>query len=162
MWKNLEEEFPDLNVLNRGFGGSETSDAIYYFDRVVAVYKPAKIMFYEGDNDIANGKSAEQVVNDFKAFLALVEQKLPGTPVAFIAIKPSPSRWDLHKEMEKANDQIRILSEIKPDLEFIDVYNPMLSPGGRPIPDIFLSDSLHMNEEGYKIWKKAASPFLFH
>jgi lysophospholipase L1-like esterase len=160
LWKDLDTAFPDHRVLNRGFGGSETSDVIYFFDRVVSVYKPSKIIFYEGDNDIANGKTASEVLADFKIFIGLVNKQLPGSPVGFIAIKPSPSRWDKHEEMEIANNRISKLAAKTPNLQFIDVYTRMLGPDGKPIPEIFLSDSLHMNERGYDIWIDAVSPFV--
>ena len=160
MWDNLDKDFPDGKVLNRGFGGSETSDVINFFNRIVRIYEPSKIVFYEGDNDIANGKSAEQVASDFKDFLELVEKDLPGVPVGFISIKPSPSRWDLHGEMETANSMIKSMAKERGNLEYIDVYNPMLGENGHPKPEIFLTDSLHMNEKGYEIWKQAVAPFL--
>ena len=155
MWKDIDKVFPDFNVLNRGFGGSQTSDVIHFFDRVVKVYKPSKIVFYEGDNDIATGKSPAQVVADFKTFLELMDKDLAGTPICFIAIKPSPSRWELHNEMEEANKLIREICNQRPDLEFVDVYSLMLDQNGRPKPEIYISDSLHMNAEGYEIWKHA-------
>ena len=34
-WTNLAESFPDLRVVNRGFGGSELSEAVKYAPRVV-------------------------------------------------------------------------------------------------------------------------------
>lgn len=160
MWKDLDIAFQDQRILNRGFGGSETSDVNYFFDRVVKVYEPSKIVFYEGDNDIANGKTVNQVVADFQLFLGLVYKNLPGTSIGFIAIKPSPSRWDKHEEMETANTQIMKLAERSSKLEFIDVYTPMLGQNGRPLPEIFLSDSLHMNNLGYEIWRDAVGPFL--
>ncbi len=66
MW-DLDTSFPGMAALNRGFCGSETSDSIYYFDRLVTPYAPSAIVFYAGDNDIARGKTAEQVTADFQS-----------------------------------------------------------------------------------------------
>jgi lysophospholipase L1-like esterase len=161
MWKSLNEDFADLNVLNRGFGGSETSDAILHFDRIIKPYSPEKILFYEGDNDLANGKTAVEVLEDFRHFIRLVEEILPETPVYFISIKPSPSRWNIHKEMERANQLIEELCTQKMNLKFIDIYSPMIGENGKPIPELFISDSLHMTNEGYKIWTKTIRPFVY-
>ena len=37
-------------------------------------------------------------------------------------------------------------------LDFIDVFTPMLGNDGKPRPDLFVADKLHMNETGYKVW----------
>jgi len=160
MWQSLNEDFPNVNVLNRGFGGSETSDAILYFDRIVKPYRPQKIFLYEGDNDIANGKSVDTVFNDFQQFVSLVEENLPDAQVYFIAIKPSPSRWSIHLEMELANQMIKEICNQKKNLQFIDVYTPMIGMNGKPTPELFVSDSLHMTRKGYEIWTQVIFPFV--
>ena len=93
MWQT-RASFPDLPVINRGFGGSHISDINFYFKRVVSPYKPKVIVFYAGDNDIASGKSAQQVLDDFRRFVEMVRNQLPRTPIIFISIKPSESRWN--------------------------------------------------------------------
>ena len=90
-------------MINRGFGGSELSDAIRYFDRIVLPYRPRIIFLYAGDNDIQRGKTAKQVVADYQAFARRVHRERPSTQFAFIAIKPSIKRWHLWPEMALAN-----------------------------------------------------------
>jgi hypothetical protein len=36
----------------------------------------------------------------------------------------------------------------------------MLGPDGKPKPDIFLKDNLHMNPKGYAIWTPIVRRFL--
>ena len=100
------EYFPDLPIINRGFGGSHISDVNYYVYETVLKYKPKIIVFYAGDNDIAGGKSPEQVLNDYKRFIGLIHSNLSNTQVIFIPIKPSLRRWTLWPEMRKTNKLI--------------------------------------------------------
>lgn len=160
MWKTLEQDFNGYPVYNLGFGGSHTSDVLYYFQDLVVPYQPAIILFYEGDNDLASGKSPGEVFRDFKQFHKRVRADLPGTEIGFIAVKPSPSRWNLKDEYEEYNNKILSYCRKKDDLTYIDVVTPMIAENGRPIPAIFLSDSLHMNEAGYDIWEKQVRPFI--
>ncbi len=160
MWKEAEEKFEDFGVINRGFGGSQTSDAIYYFDELVLKYAPSKIVFYEGDNDIASGKSPKQVFKDFKTFVKKVKKSLPDCEIGFVAIKPSVSRWNLAEEMVEANASIAKYCSKRDHLTYIDVWRPMLNEDGKPKPEIFLEDNLHMNERGYAIWNEQVLPFL--
>jgi lysophospholipase L1-like esterase len=160
MWKSLEEDFEGYPVYNLGFGGSHTSDVLYYFQDLVVPYKPSLILFYEGDNDLASGKSPNGVFRDFKKFHEMVNQDLPGTEIGFIAVKPSPSRWNLRNEYEKYNSKILSYSHKKDDITFIDIYSPMTVEYGRPEPGLFLADSLHMTPAGYDIWEKKVRSFI--
>ena len=153
VWPNLAGDFPDYPVMNRGFGGSQMSDVLYYFDRVVAVYNPALILVYEGDNDLAAGKSVEQVYADYVAFLTLVEEQLPDADVAFISTKPSPSRSQYLEVTRQLNARLEELTSNDSHLLFIDVFTPMLNDSGQPRPELFGGDMLHMNAAGYELWK---------
>jgi len=77
MWKTLAQDFPEHKVLNRGFGGCQIADCTYYADRIVVPYNPRLIVLRAGGNDIAAGKSPEQVRGDFQAFVDKVRAKLP-------------------------------------------------------------------------------------
>lgn len=160
MWESLQDDFAGYPVYNFGFGGSQTSDVLYYFKNLVIPYKPSMIFFYEGDNDLASGKTPNHVFHDFRKFYEMVNQELPGTKVGFISVKPSPSRWPLRNKYEKLNEKISSYSHQKEDLTYIDIYFPMIEKYGRPDPDLFVEDSLHMSPKGYDIWEKMIRPFL--
>jgi len=160
MWKTLDEDFPQVKAVNRGFGGSQFSDLLYYLDRLVTCYQPSKIFIYEGDNDIASGKKAENILNDAKQVRENIAKALPGVPVYFIAAKPSVARWKLRKKYGELNSLLAIYANDTPYTGFVNVWDPALDDNGEVRTDIFLEDNLHMNEKGYAIWKKAIEPFL--
>jgi lysophospholipase L1-like esterase len=154
MWKDMAKDFPNYRVINRGFGGSQISDSIYYADRIVIPYEPSAIVFYAGGNDINAGKSAEAVFADFQTLVQKVHAKLPKTRLAYISVAPNPSRWSQIERIRRANELIENLTRTDSRLSFIDVHPQMLGTNGEPKPDIFLKDRLHMNEKGYAIWKQ--------
>ena len=92
-WQTAEG-FPDLPVINRGFGGSHVSEVNHFVERIVFKYSPRVIVFYAGDNDIADGKSPERVFHDFQTFAELVHGRLPETRLIYLPIKPSLARWN--------------------------------------------------------------------
>ncbi len=159
MWRT-RESFPDLPVVNRGFGGSHISDVIHYLDRVVLPYNPKVLVFYAGDNDIAGGKSARRVEQDYRRFVGLVHARLPAARVIFITIKPSGQRWSLWPEMKKANELVRDFCSRDERLFFADLATPVLGADGLPRPEFFLSDRLHLNPQGYVAWTAALRPIL--
>jgi lysophospholipase L1-like esterase len=160
IWTSVAADFPDYCVLNRGFGGSMMSDANYYFDDIVAPYKPQIIVLYEGDNDLATHKTTEQIMADYKIFLGKVKNEIGDIPVLYVAAKPSPSRWELRGQYAELNQAISDYCQSHKNLEYIDVVGPMLGENGRPKPEIFREDSLHMNPKGYVIWTAVVGPYL--
>lgn len=160
LWKSLAQDFPEYRVINRGFGGSEISDSVHYADRIVIPYEPDIIVFYAGGNDINAGKSAETVFDDFKHFVGKVREKLPATKIAYIAVAPNPARWAQMDRIVKANQLIRDFTTAERGLSFIDVHPDMLGADGKPKPDIYQPDKLHMNPKGYAIWKRLVGQHL--
>jgi len=159
-WKDVASDFPDKRVLNRGFGGSRITDSTYYAGRVIVPYKPSMIVFYAGDNDINDGHSAQQVFDDYVAFVTRVRKDLPTTPIAFLSIKPSPSRAKLLPVMNEANAKIRAYAAAHPHLIYIDVASKMLDASGQPRAELFIEDRLHMNRAGYDLWRGIIAPYL--
>ncbi|QDV20379.1 GDSL-like Lipase/Acylhydrolase [Gimesia panareensis] len=159
MW-DLKKYYPDLPVINRGFGGSEIVDSTHFAERLILKHKPKVIFLYAGDNDIARGRTAKEVANDFKQFVSVVHKALPETRIVFISVKPSLSRWKLADTMKKANKLIKEQCAQHDYLAFADVWDPMLGKDGKPRPELFKADGLHMQHEGYLIWKKAIAPYL--
>ena len=158
IWKTLAQDFPGHQVINRGFGGSKIADSTAFADRIIVPYHPSMVALYAGDNDLAAGNTPAQVVADYRAFVRKIRAKLPDATIAFISIKPSPSRWHLHDKMQAANHQIASMKGNK--LIFIDVYSAMLGADGKPRPELFLPDGLHMNAAGYRLWTSIIEPRL--
>jgi len=160
VWPNLKADFPNTEVLQRGFGGSNLSQVIHYAPRIVLPYCPRLIVLYAGDNDIAEGRTPEQVLIDFKAFVSLVRRPMPKTRIVFIAIKPSTSRVALLDKMRSANALVRQYVDSDPSLTYVDVFAPMLGPTGLPRDELFQSDLLHMNARGYALWRDLLQPVV--
>ncbi len=160
LWKDLKSDFPDLPVINRGFGGSQIIDSVYFAERIVFPYKPRMIIMYAGGNDINVGKSPEEVFNDFKMFVKKVHNNLPSTKIGYISISPNFARWKQVDKVKEANKLIQEYTLRDPRLFFIDTFTYMIGEDGLPKPDIFVSDGLHMNRKGYDIWKAVIRPYL--
>jgi len=159
LW-DLKKSFPNLETVNRGFGGSQIADSTHFAPRLLLKHRPQQIVLYAGDNDLAAGKTAAQVADDFRAFAQVIHRSLPQTRIYFLAIKPSPARWKLFEEQKRANSLIKSQCESDARLIFVDVATPMLGPDGKPNPDLFVKDGLHLNEQGYELWRKILQPHL--
>ncbi len=159
LW-DLKQSFPELDALNRGFGGSQLEDSIAFFDRIVKPYQPRQIILYAGDNDLGKGKTPVQVYQDFQTFAALVKEHLPNTTLVFIAIKPSLKRWNIVHRVRAANALINVDCVEDETLTFLDIDTPMIAEDGLPKQDLFKTDGLHLNEKGYEIWTEVLRTHL--
>lgn len=158
-WNTLARDFPSTMVLNRGFGGSEIRDSTWFADRIIIPHAPRQVVLYAGDNDINSGRSPPQVADDFAAFVTRLRRDLPAVRIAFLAIKPSPSRIHQLPLQQQANALIGARAEAL-GVDFIDVATPMLDARGQPRKELFLEDQLHMSSDGYALWQRIVAPYL--
>lgn len=158
-WK-VEESFPGLPVVNRGFGGSQLPHVLHHMDRLVPQHKPAVVLLYCGDNDLVRGRTPEQVVEDYKTFVGKVRKTSPDAKIVWIAIKPSGSRWNNREAILKANALVKAAQAEQKNVDYVDVWEPMLGEDGTPRKELFVADQLHLSPEGYKLWTKLVGPHL--
>ena len=151
-WKTLESEFEDCQAINRGFGGATIPDINFYADRIAIKYKPARIVFYAGTNDIADGHSAQTVFDDFQTFVRKVHTALPNTQIYFVSMSVPPSRLQYQAVYDLANRMIRDYVAHAPYVHYIDVTSVMRDGKGQLRSDYFLPDRLHMTRAGYEAW----------
>ena len=155
LWKDIQTYFPEHKILNRAFGGSTLADVIRYRYDVIFPYQPKQIVLYCGENDFASSDTVtvELVMQRFTIMYNYIRAKYNNIPLAYVSMKPSPSRVHLLDKYKEANKRIKSFLATKPNTKFVDVYSAMLTASGEPMKDIFLADDLHMNAKGYAIWK---------
>jgi len=162
-WKDVNDYFPGKNILNRGFGGSTLLDLIYFSKETIIKYKPKQIFIYCGENDIASSDTVQpkHVLERFKTLYKIIRKQLPpNTPIVYLSLKPSILRWSMHERMDASNNLIKTFISTQKNIQFLDVYHSMLGEDGTPLKNIYISDNLHMNANGYKIWQKLIAPLL--
>lgn len=161
-WTDVQNYFPGYTISNRGFGGSTLPDIIRFENDVIFKYAPKQIVIYCGENDVAASDTITSLIvfQRFKKLFTDIRKRFPQTPVLYISMKPSPSRWNLKNKMMAGNDLIKNYLEKQKHAAFISVWKQMLGPDGKPRHEIFIQDKLHMNAKGYAIWQKLIKPYL--
>ena len=160
-WDSLVQDMEPLPVVNRGFGGAIIKQVTHQSTRMIVPLRPKLIVFYCGENDIANDVyPAEMPLTDFKAFTRSMRQKLPGTGILFISLKPSPLRWKYWAKFQATNRLVKDYIQTQDRMWYADVSVPMLNEKGLPRPELFASDSLHMSPAGYALWKRVLKPVV--
>ena len=161
-WTDVQKYFPEVPIINRGFGGSSLPDVIRFADDVIFKYDPKQIVIYCGENDFAASDTVtvSTVFSRFQTLYAMIRGHYKEIPVAYVSMKPSPSRVHLLKKYVEANNRIKSFLQMQRNTAFIDVYHSMFADDGQMMTDIFIGDNLHMNANGYAIWQKIIAPYL--
>jgi lysophospholipase L1-like esterase len=152
LWQTLDDDMKGIRVLNRGFGGAITGNVLHYMNRIVFPYKPATIVFYCGDNDIASGKHPDEILKNYREFIQRVHDSLPKTNILMLANKPSMRRFEQLSVQKEVNNELKKICQEYKFVEYIDIATPMMINDTTVRNDIFKNDSLHMNDKGYAIW----------
>jgi lysophospholipase L1-like esterase len=162
LWESLEEDMAPLPVLRRGFGGSGIFDAVHWLDRLVTPCEPSVVVVFSGTNDLAGDapRSAAWVAARFDELVVRLRALGCDAPLVYIAISPTPSRERHLEAVLEANERIRRACEASPDLVFVDTASELLGPEGRPDPDWFVEDRLHLNARGYALWTRRLRPLI--
>ena len=160
LWDGLAADFPSMNVVNRGFGGSSMADCARYADRLVLPYRPRGVVVYAGDNDLAGGASPQDVLDAYVSLVQQVHAQLPQTRIAFVSIKPSLARLALLPTIVRANELVRTYSRTDASLDYIDIHSRMLDADGHPRAELFRADGLHPSAAGYAVWQAAIAEHL--
>ena len=156
LWKSFDADMKGMPAsINRGFGGSTLADALYYFDRMVVKYQPKWVIMYEGDNDLARGKTSQQIANEYDEFVARLAKQVPGAKLVFVAARPSLLRFPMVEKQKELNALIKAKGGY-----FIDMHAPFYAADGSLMTDIFVADKLHLNEKGYVIFAKQIQDFM--
>ena len=159
-WIDLDEDFIEYDILNRGFGGSIFSDLNYFINELIIKHNPDLIVLYEGDNDIAFNIPTEYIYDDFKKSYELIRKKNENVPIIYIAPKPSPARWDKKNKYHELNNLIKEFCKMKQKTYYFDTWSIMIDNEGNIPKKYFWTDMLHMNKSGYQVWKKNLKPLI--
>lgn len=162
LWSSLAADMAPIPVLNRGFGGSRLFDAIYYAHELVGVHTPSLVVVFSGTNDLAgaDAKTALEVRELFRELVARLRAEDGRLAIAYIAITPTLAREEHAAAVREANRLIRSDCEADPRLEFVDPTPDLLDANGRPDPQFFREDRLHLNERGYAVWTRRIRPVV--
>jgi lysophospholipase L1-like esterase len=153
----MVQQMAPYQVVKRGYGGAHFYDLIHFTERLVTPHHNAKALICFVANDIS-GKdkdlSSKEVSRLFKFFTRQVHRIHPELPIYFIEITPTPSRWKVWDQISQVNAKVKQYAATNSMINFISTQKKFLGPKGRPRPDLFVSDSLHLSDKAYWLWSE--------
>ena len=154
LWNELYEDFKIYLPVNLAFGGSTLEACVYFFQRIMKSFDPKYFVIYAGDNDLGDGRNAEDVHGFFVQLCECINKSFGNVPVWYISIKPSLHRWKINDAILRTNSLIQqTINKHGNNLFFVDVYSSMIGNDGLPVKKFYMEDGLHLSKEGYQLWK---------
>jgi lysophospholipase L1-like esterase len=163
LWSSLDKDFPGFKPVNLGFGGSTLAACVWFFERIMKPYQPKRLVIYAGDNDLGDGRHPEEVFIFFQEMAVKINARFGNIPVYFISLKPSITRWQMANVFRFTNSLIeKEINSYSANWHFVDVFSPMLDGGGKPRPELFAFDGLHLSAKGYALWRAIILNCILH
>lgn len=160
MWSNLEETFPQENLINTGFGGSKAADLERHLFPLVIKFEPARVFIYEGDNDIWAGVEVAEILTSLDNIVTRIHLINPEVEIYLIGAKPSPLRWEKKANYQIFNQKLSEYCLAKEKVEYVDTWKAFINSDGKPRPELYIQDQLHLNQDGYLIWGEIFKPYF--
>lgn len=160
MWKSLESTFPNALILNTGFGGSKASDLETHLFPLVIRLEPSRVFIYEGDNDLWAGVPVADIMTSLDDIVTRLQLINPNIEIYMIGAKPSPSRWEKKQNYDIFNQKLKEYCQAKEGVTFVDTWKALTDPAGKPRPELYIDDQLHLNDKGYEIWATLFKPYF--
>ncbi len=156
LWDSIHTDMLPYRVIQRGYGGAKLTDYNYYAERVMGPYPYRAILIFVA-NDISGreqDRTPREVLLLYKTLIKKIRQERPDTPVFWIEITPTPSRWHAIDQIRKANSLIEAYCGRDTNLYFIHTADTYLNQSGMPDSTFFRDDMLHLNRQGYLLWAR--------
>lgn len=159
LWDAMESDLFPLPTINMGFGGSTYQDCLHSFHYLFSDIRPARLVLYAGDNDIANGSEPTMVLQAVQLLVEQIQIKFPHVAISLISIKPSPARVLFLSQIQQTNQLLQSFFQ-HTETDYIDVFSAMLKQDQQPNGKLFEADGLHLNQLGYDLWASILKPRL--
>ena len=160
LWDSIQQDMYPYNPVKRGYGGAHFFDLIHFSERLVKNHSPKAILIFVA-NDITGSNDSTNLVGDlspnevkrlFNFNYKLIRRNHKHVPIFLIETTPTQKRWKVWSKILQANKKLERFCKQEPNLHFISTRDKFIGVNGLPIKSLFLTDELHLNIDGYKLW----------
>ena len=149
------EILKDDQIINRGICGDTTDGILNRINNIIES-KPKKLFFMIGINDLNQGVSVENIVENYTLILEAFKNQIPVTKVFIQSLLPVNNQLRSNSEVNKKvidlNARIKELAQTF-SFQYIDLFTAFLDKDNQ-LDAQYTSDGVHLNGQGYLIWKE--------
>ncbi|MCC9603991.1 GDSL-type esterase/lipase family protein [Stieleria sp. JC731] len=156
LWKSMQRDMAPYKTIRRGYGGAKFTDMAVFAERLITPhqYRAAVMFVGNGISDKPDSHTPDMIEPLVRHIIETSQQHQPGTLFFLIEITPTQSRFKIWDKIRAVNERLREIALTTPNTYFIATAGDYLHTDGQPRTELFISDQLHMNEQGYQLWSK--------
>lgn len=154
---NWNELFGQNNIINRGISGDTLDGILFRIDEIIEK-KPKKIFLMIGINDLSKGKGVDQILIEYDFLIKKLNTELDDTIIYIQSILPAKRNTLSNTEIKRVNIGLKNITK-KYNVNYIDLNSSFLSKNDE-LSDNYSLDGLHLNGEGYLLWKKIINNYV--
>ncbi|MEZ0298559.1 MAG: GDSL-type esterase/lipase family protein [Candidatus Methylacidiphilales bacterium] len=152
--------FPQLKlVVNRGIGGDTSRGVLFRFQEDVLDLHPTAIVILVGTNDLSAHGKPEDTISNLTELIDAARKATPGIPLVLCTIPPRdvPKAPIDHSKLVELNERIATLGKEKENVAVLDLFSLLANSDGKPTPEFFRADQIHLSDAGYEKFAEAIS-----
>lgn len=154
----INEFFEGYKTFNSGISGNKTTDILNDLENRVYKYNSTKVFLLIGINDLKNGISNDEVLNNIEIIIKKIKENSKDTIIYVESLYPISDEKDKknikkivpktdNNEIKETNKKLNELCK-KYNIKYINVYDKLLNDKGSLKKD-YTTDGLHLNDLGY-------------
>lgn len=147
-------ELFDKKIANRGIGSDTTKGFLGRMEQVYII-NPKKVFIMGGINDISRRYSVETIFLNYSKIINELQQK---NITPYVQSTLFTNRIDLNLKVKELNYLLKEFCNNN-QIEYIDLNKKLSSKD--ILEEKYTYDGVHLNEEGYKIWKETIKNFIY-
>lgn len=152
LYNEWDEQFSNINVINRGIGGDTTKGLLKRLSEVTEGH-PKEIVLMIGTNDLGMRVPEEKILENYLLILQRIKQEAPETKIIMTSLLPiNKTIRKTHVENKQINSLNHQLTKLAKEqgIALVQLYDLFLK--GQQLDAQYTSDGLHLNGKGYKLW----------
>lgn len=159
-WNELLEQ----PAINRGING-DTVEGLQLRINEVLRHRPQKLFISVGVNDLATGKTVNDVKAEYQKLINTIQTNSPQTQIFIHSLSPvSRVSWQNQLPQNLTDDIIEV-NKFLPQMAdgkkivFIDTYS-LFADKNKNFNTQYTIDGVHPNGKGYIKWREVLQPYL--
>lgn len=158
------EMFDNADIKNRGIIGDIVQGISDRLDFVTKGH-PRKIFLLIGVNDVSHHLTPDSIATAVEKLIVKIKSQSPESQLYLQSWLPINNDFKRYRNMIGKEEIILqgnvFLKQVamRQGIPFIDLF-PLLADRQCKLPRHLTNDGLHLNEEGYKIWRDAVAPYI--
>lgn len=161
-WTNCTRDLAPLPVVNRAFGGSVTTDQLFFFDQIVPSSQAAVVVWYCGSNDVNDKSTPAAILQNTVEWIQRTQVALPKARIVLVSVIRAPQKRaaGLLATVDEVNRSLLKLAGSLPQVTYVDVNPSLETPTGEPVIECYVQDKLHLTPEGYRRMTSVLRPLI--